>query len=114
MDTRTLEAEPDYEDIDSYFVSKEKHGLEQGFKLILAYMTNKQAPIKITSSSGSSVVFISPNSDRVVQLFTDRNLVVRVCNLLSEIYRGNYLVKIKCEIEEDCDGGIDDDFGDDF
>lgn len=113
MDSRKLEKEPNYGEIDSKFREKEKSGLEQAFKLILTYMTDKKDDIDITSSSGSSVVFISPSSDRIIQVFSNKKLMENVCFLLSEIYRGNYMVKIKCDIEEDFDGDLED-FGEEY
>ena len=113
MDSRKLEKEPNYGEIDRKFREKEKSGLEQAFKLILTYMTDKKGEIDITSSSGSSVVFISPDSDRIIQVFSNKNLMENVCFLLSEIYRGNYMVKIKCDIEEEFDGDLED-FGEEY
>ena len=113
MDTRKLEDEPDYYEIDNYFLENGKEALHQAFELILMYMTDKKGTINITSSSGSSAVFISPDSDRIVQVFSSKKLAENICFLLSEIYRGNYLVRIRCEIEEECDQDPDD-FCDEF
>jgi RIO-like serine/threonine protein kinase len=91
----------DYDSIDSFFLNKHRENLDYAYTLIFNYMTDPEAPIKITSSSGSSIVFLSNESPVVVQIFSDRKLCDRVFTVINSVMHKVCKVPINSAVTEE-------------